>query len=329
MGLAIALLLLLVRAGDGILAVVPAAGNPTKTPIFLNSHDSRDGIGHLEAMGLGNEVNLSQTVNGYTLSVGWVYADGNVVFIRYDINPSSTEDGLLDINIWPIELRDDKGTLLPIISGGESTGTRHNRGLTYGVFDASHVADTSASLNLRLTTSLEGRTSASESRKRITPGVGTIRIDQQTVAGPFIFDFTVPFIPARVAHVEESVTVNGSTVTLEEFRVSVAEAWAIVHITTPSEQPNLEWRPTLDLAVGDWFPGLETYGVKFHGPIGSGMPVGSGQWASHWRGIPYRSQEEWTVTITELTGWDANLGPQVVLKGPWTFKVTLPPAEYK
>jgi len=329
MGLAVALLLLLFSAGDGKVAVAPVSGNPSPTPLSLRPDDSIDGIRHLEAMGLGNLVNLSQTIDGYALSIGWVYADGNVLYIRYDVSPSSIQGGSLDINPSPMELRDDKGTILPAISGGETVFDRYNPRLIYGSYDASKLANTSADLNLRLTTSLEARTSMSERRKRVTPGVGTIRMERETVAGPFTFDFSVPFIPARVAPVKQAATVNGITVTLEEFRVSVAEAWATVQFNPPSEHTSLDWRPTIDLSVGEWFPGLPTYGVKFHGPQGSSMPLEGGRYRVSWRGIPYKSQEDWTITVPELTGYDGTLGPQVVLKGLWTFKVTLPPAEYK
>lgn|GEM_PF-2258387 len=287
------------------------------------------GVEHLEAAGMGRKVNLSQTVNGYTVTIDWVYADGNQVIVRHNVTPSHTEDGLR-VGAGPMKLTDDKGWSFPN-RGGVQVGANDWSSPRYVMFDTSHLFGAPGSvpspsrLNLRLTTGLVASRRASETRKTATPATMPATWERRTLSGTFTFDFSVPVMPVRIAKVGKSMTANGATVTLEELRVSPSEARAIGRLQPPNEHADLEWRPTLFLEVGDWYEGLGVIvGERRYDAGASSQSLADGWWAHSWPVVPYERREEWTVIVTRLTGYDPSLEPQIVLDGPWTFKVTLP-----
>ncbi len=292
------------------------------------------GVEHLQASGLGKDVHLSQTVDEYTVTLDWVYADGNDVLVRYSISPSATGSGLYAAIAPPVELRDEGGRLLPTIAGGLQTGSRQGMGPTYAVFDAAGIKGAPASLKLRLTLHVQGRTSFADMRTRVaaattTPGSVVRPPEKGALAGPFTFEFTVPFIPARVAHPNESVTQQNVTVTLDELRVAPSEARATVRYAHPEKPAGLDWRPTMSLEVGNRRDGMDTQGNLRIGMGARGGPTDDGRWYNSWPAIPSDSPEIWKVSVTELIGYDAQLDPQVTVSGPWTFQVDLPQANSK
>jgi hypothetical protein len=312
------------RTQQSLSAVSPSTATPVQplTGPYV-------GVEHLEAAGLGQKVNLSQTVNGYTVTIDWVYADGNQVILRHNVSPSHTEDGLR-IGVGPMKLTDATGKVFPNI-GSIQVHTRDWASPLYAMFDASHYSGTPgavsvpATASLRLITGLGASRSPSESRKTATPATMPASWERRTLPETFTFDFKVPVMPVRVAQVGKAVTADGATVTLEELRVSPSEARTIVRLEPPKEDADLEWRPTLYLEVGDWDEdlGIVRGDRRYHaGP--SSQPLGGGRWSYSWPVVPYDRREEWTVTVTQLIGYAPGLVPEVVLDGPWTFKATLP-----
>lgn len=306
---------------------------PVPSPIASPTYDGDIpkavvGLEHLEAAGMGKEVNLSETKDGYTVNLGWVYADGNQVLIRYSISPSSTESGLkVDIG-WPITLSDDQGRVYPTIEGGEQTSNLRGPSAIFALFDTRGLDVVPSMLNLHLTVNLEGSTDLSQIRKTITPGATPPKFERKALAGPFEFVFSVPFIPARVERIAQSLEVEGQSVTLDEFRISPAEARAIIHFNPQSRYANLDWRPTLHLSAGAWTEELDLQGnIRAGGITPMGGPLGDGQWYYSWNSIPYNTQETWNISVTRLIGYDTELKPQIYLDGPWNFKVDLPPAK--
>jgi hypothetical protein len=272
---------------------------------------------------MGKRLDLSQSANGYTVTIKWVYADGNQVIVLNEVSPAYTSDGRHVTTGYDIQLRDSKGTLFPTITGAMQAKSNEGWGPMYSVFDASGVTGSPASLDLRLTLHLEGRSLPGENR---TSGTEPPKPYREELTGPLTFDFSVPFIPARVARPARTVSVDGIAVTLDEFRVAPSEARAIIRFNRPREHTDLQWRPKMDLKVANWSPGMDPQGQQRTGSVASGGPMADGRWWYSWTSIPHQVEEPWTITVTELIGYDPELEPQVALAGPWTFQVTLPSA---
>lgn len=335
LGWAIVIIVLLVGSGAGASAILSLANNDTEPSVRVVSPPTpapvdslqRPYVGpeHLEATGLGKRVNLHQTVNGYTVSIDWVYADGNHAIIKYEVTPGWTEAGLRVGEDVYTKLMDENGTLIPIISGGHYVSDKDWVSPSYSTFDTSGLPSSTSVLNLHLAMRLKARESPIDRRKSITPGTERPRPQVESIDGTFTFDFSVPVLPVRVARVQQSVMADGVEVTLEELRVGPSGANAIVRFEPQNEQAALKWWPTLYLQVGDWHEGMSIPQVdrRYRGGA-SGRFLPGGRWVNSWHVVPYESQEEWTITVTQLTGRDDDFVPQIELDGPWTFKVTLP-----
>ena len=133
--------------------------------------------------------------------------------------------------------------------------------------------------------------------------------------GPFTFDFSVPFIPGRVAEVNQTVETAGVAVRLERVVVTPSETRAYLRFDSPGGA-EMGWTAIVTLkAPGDESGQSGFYSVK------DGPPV-------HQYGLLaplYDRYGEWTLTVTELVGTE--LVPpynDVRLAGPWVFRFRVP-----
>jgi hypothetical protein len=140
-------------------------------------------------------------------------------------------------------------------------------------------------------------------------------IPQGAVVGTFTFDFGVPFIPARVAEVNQTVEAAGVAVRLERVVVTPSETRAYLRFDPPGEVET-SWTPIVTLkAPGDEKGQSHFYSVDDDSPVhisGFLSPL-------------YDRRGEWTLTVTELVGTE--LVPpynDVRLAGPWVFRFRVP-----
>ncbi len=80
------------------------------------------------------------------------------------------------------------------------------------------------------------------------PG-GTMAAPDGEPVGPFIFDFTVPFIPAIVLMPETVVEANGLPMTLEQVSITPSMTRTHLCFTPPDNAP--DWLPMVVLDIGE------------------------------------------------------------------------------
>ncbi len=314
----------------------------------------------IEEAGLGQEVHLSQTLNGFTVTLERVYADANQVLVGFTVRGPSDQR----VHLTEITLTDDQGTVFPGMLGAGVVNTSDILGVslppgTQGevfTFDASAVQGTPSELKLHLemalwipvtdqhaTPTVEGEMPAQEPQAQITEGESTtvMATPAQTmrdafVAGPFTFAFSVPFIPGRTVEVSHTVEAGGVAITLQRVVVTPSETRAILCFDPP-DGGGKAWTPIAMLDAGE---GQEVSGGS------SSLISGTGEERCHRYGFfasLYNQRGEWTLTVPELVGMDigglesrinrqADSAALLVdaaefqtrLAGPWVFRFRVP-----
>lgn len=262
------------------------------------------GTQRIVAGNLGRVLGLSRTVDGFTFTIGRVYADANQIVIGYTIGgpPNRTFNSLLpfappDPHIP--QLIDAAGREFP--SGAVSWGTGVQDGRVGGVltYDAGGISGAPKELTLRFTV---GGISAIE-----RTGADPSALRDVAVHQAFGFTFTVPFDGGRVAELRNAATVGGTTVTLERIAVSKTETRVFIRGAGPAADVRLmvdgsDYALDQDGAIpsrrtpgGLWSYGTATSLVDTHGP--------------------------WTLVVEPGVGPP---GSPTLTGGPWTFHFTVP-----
>ena len=322
LGWAFLALVLCLAFGAVAYAVAPAVGR-----LF----QQEPGLQHVEQANLVQELNLSQTVNGVTVTLERVYADANRIVVGFTIKDP---DGQRD-DVHHLTLTDAAGTVFPGTTGFGVTGRSDifgvelppGEGAYVLAFDASAVEGTPAELDLRLVVEVRelvlptdtpgpSPTSAGSPAEPQEPMVVELEpMPQGAIVGTFTFDFSVPFIPARVAEVNQTVEAAGVAVRLERVVVTPSETRAYLRFDPPGEVET-SWTSIVTLkAPGDEKGRSHFYSVDDDSPVhisGFLAPL-------------YDRRGEWTLTVTELVGTE--LVPpynDVRLAGPWVFRFRVP-----
>lgn len=292
----------------------------------------------------GIELNLSQTIEGYTVEVQWAHADANRVSVGFTV---STDDDVEYTNLSPLHLvlTDDSGNTFPL-SGGFGSGTENNVGGNVYSFDLSVLDEVPETLNLRLEMDIEVVTALRRTQMP-TPDWDAWA---EGPYGPFVFEFSLPTSPSRVYAEPQTVQASGIDVTLREFVITESQTQAVVCFEIP------------DPAYHDWSP-IVFLRLNGENPIGEDVAGGSskrdeeGCYRTFYNTSLYHLQGEWTVEVSELVGmktqltdeeWAAMreagevhqsggmtgvtlpeggleaLSIQRRIAGPWTFTFTIP-----
>ena len=280
-------------------------------PILQRAFQQERGLQRIELQRLGQEIDLRQTVGGFTIALQRVYADANRIVIGYTVSgPAGLEFN--NFLLTGFTLTDQEGREYPIHSG-VGAGMEGDTGGYVFSFDAGVLPQTPDRLRLRLVTDVMGfpRTpSPQEERPR---------------AGPFTFDFSVPVIPGRVMASPQTAKVDGTRITLQRVVVTPSETRIVLQLSPAPEaggSVEREWAPIVDLQVSDAAPQVQRMAPDV------GRFGGFGQWQGgvyDYR-IPYPLYDcrgEWTLTVHELVGFARGEG-QVRLAGPWLFRFTVP-----
>jgi len=140
--------------------------------------------------------------------------------------------------------------------------------------------------------------------------------EEEAIVGPFTFDFSVPFIPGRVAEVNQTVEVAGVAVRLERVVVTPSETRAYLRFDPPGG-PEMRWTPIVMLEA----PGDGKSQDYFAYSVNADLPV----YPYGFLAPLYERRGEWKLTVTELVGTE--LVPpykDVRLAGPWVFRFRVP-----
>ncbi len=278
-------------------------------PILQRALRLERGLQRIQEQHLGQEVDLRQTVAGFTVAVQRVYADANRIVIGYTVS------GPADIafNIFsPIDtaLTDQEGREYPTHSG-IGTGMEGDTGGYVLSFDAGVPSQAPERLQLRLVTDIMGLPS--------TP----VAQGERPCAGPF--NFSVRVIPGRVMDAPQTVEAEGTRITLKRAVVTPSETRLVLHVSlAPGADGGVkrEWEPIAKLQVSDAAPDMQRL-VPGVGHFGG---MGRQQGEDYDYRIPYPLYDcrgEWTLTVSELVGLSRN-GGQVRLSGPWVLRFTVP-----
>jgi len=338
-----------------VLLLVVSAGAYAMGPLLSRVFQMEAGLHHIEQANLGQEINLSQTVDDITVTLHRVYADANRIVVGYTVNGSTDlPDNRSRLIPVRITLTDEQGTVFSVISGvGRSTpvgpGAETVEAWTGGVvdsyfvdsYDAAVVQGTPEALHLSLVMDVE--TYVVPTPVPPTPGVYKDRADRVLLdplvpaltAGPFTLNFSVPFIPGRTIEVQQEVEVGRIAVRLERVVVTPSATRAILCFNPPDGESE-EWLPvgtlsTQGMPVLNAGPGgKEIFYTMDRSAITTVEQIGEGTCYRYSVLAPLFGDQssEWTLmtlTVTELVGFHPMPpGGQTRLSGPWIFRFRVP-----
>jgi hypothetical protein len=302
------------------------------TEALLNDAFSRDPTFSRINPAAMQQVDLSQTINGYTINLRRVYANANRVIIG-------------------VVVSSPPGTDVELLGGGLTTTTGIRLPFSLGVYTApapviayayaydNRVNETMpAVITGHLELNLVDMAPVRAALAQITPvnlnttpmPPGSVRtINPTHVAGPFTFDINVPVIPAdsRIVPLNQTVQAAANlTMTLEKMIIAGGEARAFLRFQMAGDS-HAALLPAANLTVGEW--NAEVNGHL--DPLGDWDQLGEDTGAYTFRDFPADGQGDATLTISELTITaltkdHITLTPSVrtLLPGPWTFHFTLP-----
>ena len=243
----------------------------------------------IEEAGLAQELDLSQTINGITVSLERAYADSNVVLVGFTVSgPDARYQPEVD------ELFTADGQNLPGMIG---VGTRSkaimgnlNSSAMIYTFDTSSLKDVPSELSLIL-----------EADVADSPIIG----ESQTMAGPFRFEFDVPFHAGKSIDIGQTIEAAGVPVTLQQVVIS---PWGVRAVFQNSEGDDYSPIVSLILPNGD----------QVNGALSKHMETS----IVHYSMGDFMGQSgEWTMIVSELVSFDT---PQQRLSGPWVFHFDVP-----
>jgi Domain of unknown function (DUF4179) len=297
--------------------MLAAAAAPLVTSIVDKAFGMDPGTNRIVTEHLGQELGLSQTVNGFTVTIERVYADANQIVIGYSVSGPSDRSFNNFLAFGPQRgqtpvLVDDTGREFQHSPIGWGAGVEAGKGGYLLLYDATPIAGNPANLTLHLAIgSLDviervnaGTPTVAGSALRPTPQKGADpgpycepEVCIYSVDGPFAFDLTIPFAASRVAEPHQTVEVGGVPLTLD--RISSTPTGTLV--TLRGAGPGA----TVTLTGGN-----TKYTLGQPGPIPAQLT--SDQLFNYTTTDPLPDgQTDWTLTVTTT-------------RGTATFHVTLP-----
>jgi len=241
----------------------------------------------VEKQGLAQSLNLSQTIDGITVTLERAYADSNVVLIGYTVNQPDDQNFRLGGTLTTADGQSLDG-LMGMIGAPDAERLGISNSATIFAYDASIITGTPTELNLTLK-------------------VGTIVFsgitDEATpVPGPFIFSFSVPFHAGKVIGVNETVEASGVPITLEQ-----------VVITPWATRVDFNFYPHYDgpSIVSLMLPSGNSEDMSMSKDMGTSLLL------CYCNGDFTNESGEWTIKINDL-------GSPPTRIGPWVFHFKVP-----
>lgn len=316
---------LAILAAVVVVLLVFAGGTVATVPLVTRSLNQSSKTQRIVADGLGKEVNLASTVDGFTVTLERVYADPGMIAIGFTISSPPGHD-FKSFNVYgnvfgqgsDPTLTDGRGHTYSLGPHGFqfNLGTGVEGGTTGNVliYDAAGLPGGSGEISLHLSIA------ALSVYEQVAPDhrpAGTSYCGEQTspircfnVAGPFTFDFIVPVAPGRVIAPRQAVTADGRTVTLE--RVILTRT--VTRVDLRGVGPDADVRLIVD-GVEHQLPAPS---VRYYPPLG--WPA-DGVF-SYISAEPSLDQHG-AATLVVKPGQHPQ-SPPTVTGGPWVFHVTLP-----
>jgi hypothetical protein len=267
---------------------------------------------------LGRPFDLARSADGFTVTLRWAYADANRVIVGYTVaGPEGRHFLRLDAmlagqNDLRPTITDAQGRVLPMESGVLPGLYPQDVGQLTS-FDAAALVGQSGEVALRLT--------LPELRvvEQIDPQAPA---RQFTVLGPFAFDFVVPFQAGRVATPRQTITANGSALTLERVVVTPSETRLYLSGPMLAQWAARGGVPSDGPKVFLHAPGVKVLGLGSHRMGEPGwleQPQGD-EVVVHYPVALVEQREDWTVEVRPRLPDD----PLAPGGSPWTFQFSMP-----
>lgn len=274
--------------------------------------------------GQGIPLHLSQTIDGYTVTLEWAYADGNRLTLAYTITglPGVQYTNLEtdSVNLLLLQPRADihgimgMGNWMDGKAGQPDTVPTANSTRNQFVFDLSGVPAEGDVLNLRLELGIYGVPVI----KRTQLPIERFNDMMERPGRPFSFEFSVPLSGSlRVLNTPMTAADQGITLTLESVMVSPSQVRIVVCYDSP------------DLSRG-WtsIPRLTANSAEVPGGGGvQSMKFGETRACDEYlyNADMYDYQGDWRLEISELVGFGSGGGDdQQRIKGSWIFEFVVP-----
>lgn len=328
MGRAAVLLLGMLIVGTGVAFAISTALQQ-----FITSDAGLDWV---YGKGRGHEIGLSQTIDGFTVTLEWAYADGNRLNLAYTIqgqpggeytNLTSDQNRLTlgnsGIDVPMIQSMNG----MPIGSSGEYLYREYlsreampvyDRSLSVTTYDLSMIPPQDLpELDLRFEVRVYGVTVQQRTQIPIE------KFDEMK-KGPeeaFVLDFTLPLDgEQRVFNTPLTVTDNDIPLTLQRVMVTPSQVRFVLCIAPPA--PDRKWTaiPYLTANGGEVAGGGAVSDIANVGETAGQMCM---QYLYNAGMYDYRG--EWRLEITELVGFGSGGGnDQQRIAGSWAFEFTVP-----
>ncbi len=288
-----------------------------------------------DAAALGEQLHLSQTMDGARVIVEWAYADTKNVVIGYSVEDldDNRKDYENDARLEPFlgggspgDLPTDLGDLADGSSGDfrmiDGTGYIDDEGTWGGslpntaVFAVPKNFEPSEKHSFRFELPLQ-------EVPVFPPGENSVKDEPEPLIGPFVFDFEIPVHPVEVVEMDQEVEANGITLTLERVVQSPGRPQAIFCFEPP-DRNHL------------WMPVMETGAMPLNLEEGylETRPV-NGERSGCWSVALSENANSYSFEVSALEGLPTDDpgrpvgdGPYMVmpkeLPGPWKFDFTVP-----
>lgn len=330
MGRAAALLLGMLIVGTGVVFAISTALQQ-----FITQDD---GLAAITAQGCGHEIGLSQTIDGFTVTLDWAYADGNRMTLAYTIQAPQNSQYVTLSGHHRLTLR-DSGLDVPMWMGMNGVVDTNGEFFKAG---QNPISDRSISVNTYdlSTFPIDGRDVLD---LRLEMPVYAVTADQHAVLhdparterwtheeyvalvdgpdGVFAFDFTLPLDgEQRILNTPLTATDNDITLTLQRVVVTPSQVRFVLCLVPPA--PDRKWTAIPHLAAngGDVAGGGAVSDIA---NVGEAANQSCMQYLYNAGMYDYRG--EWRLEITELVGFGSGGGnDQQRIAGSWVFEFTVP-----
>ena len=311
------------EAGEQSTPLPTITPDATATQYTADYNASRAPYAYLDRSKYGKHLGISQASGDYTITVNWMYVDGNLMLIDFDLlgpQPAPDSDTRIMPYIAALAVKDG-----PVLSSPKSQFSTRGEGNRVNYLMERDVAklldeygdeelefDLTITLDALHTRPIADTAPPDATATWVTDSQNVERIRESDIAGPFRFQLRVPFIPARISRLVQTASSNSVAIELEQFRISPSQIRSYVRLNTGDKVLNPDdWEISAGAQVSDWDAFLFRTGKP---PYGRMLTRYTGAHTIY--DNLYEQLGEWTFTVRKLV----NHQTQETIEGPWVFK---------